>query len=109
MTTQAMNTAAESTAPVPQSVLRLTVNNHPGVLSHVCGLFARRSFNLEGVMIRPIRATEGAHSRMWLLLNEHDKLEQVIRQTEKLRDVIKVEQHALEGSVFEQTDGFFAG
>ena len=107
-----MNAQTDTTAinkATPQSVLRLTVNNHPGVLSHVCGLFARRSFNLEGVMIRPLRSTGGQHSRMWLLLNEYDKLEQVIRQTEKLRDVLSVEQHELEGSVFEKTDGFFAG
>ena len=90
------------------TVLRLTVNNHPGVMSHVCGLFARRSYNLEGIMVRPIRETEGKLSRMWLLLHEEDKLEQVIRQTGKLEDVLSVELHPFAGSVFEQTDGFFA-
>ena len=29
----------------PQVILELAVRNHPGVMSHVCGLFARRAFN----------------------------------------------------------------
>lgn len=89
------------------ALLKLTVNNHPGVLSHVCGLFARRSYNLEGVMVRPVVGGPGHRSRMWLLVNEEERLQQLIRQTEKLIDVISVEQHDLEGSVFEQTQGFF--
>lgn len=89
------------------SLLKLTVNNHPGVLSHVCGLFARRAYNLEGVMVRPIADSESKRSRMWLLVNEEDRLQQLIRQTEKLVDVISVEQHELEGSVFEHTEDFF--
>lgn len=97
----------ETLAPQAKSVLRLTVNNHPGVMSHVCGLFARRSYNLEGIMVRPIADTGGKKSRMWLLLNEEEKLEQVISQTEKLVDVLTIEKHELAGSVFEKTQGFF--
>ena len=89
------------------SVLKLTVNNHPGVLSHVSGLFARRSYNLEGVMVRPLVGETAQRSRMWLLINEEERLQQLIRQTEKLVDVISVEQHDLAGSVFEKTEGFF--
>lgn len=102
-----MGTLAKQTTT--QAVLRLTVKNHPGVMSHVCGLFTRRSYNLEGIMVRPIRESGGQNSRMWLLVNEEEKLEQVMRQTEKLVDVLDVEQHAVAGSVFEETDGFFAG
>jgi acetolactate synthase-1/3 small subunit len=89
------------------SLLKLTVNNHPGVLSHVCGLFARRSYNLEGVMVRPIAGSNSERSRMWLLVNEEERLPQLIRQTEKLIDVISIEQHDMRGSVFEQTEDFF--
>ena len=90
-----------------QSVLRLTVNNHPGVMSHICGLFSRRSYNLEGIMVRRIQGVEGAQSRVWLLLNEVDKLEQVMRQTEKLVDVLTVEEYSFDESVFASTAGFF--
>ena len=100
-------TNEEMTERLQQSVLRLTVNNHPGVMSHVCGLFSRRSYNLEGIMVRPIQGTDGAQSRVWLLLNEVDKLEQVMRHTEKLVDVLTVDRHKLEDSVFAKTEGFF--
>ena len=93
--------------PKTISLLKLTVNNHPGVLAHVCGLFARRAYNLEGVMVRPITGGAPDRSRMWLLINEEDRLQQLIRQTEKLIDVISVEQHELKGSIFEQTEAFF--
>ena len=86
---------------------KLTVNNHPGVMAHVCGLFARRAYNLEGVMVRPIADGSSNRSRMWLLVNEDERLQQLIRQTEKLIDVISVEQSELEGSIFEQTEAFF--
>ena len=70
------------------SVLQLTVRNHPGVMSHVCGLFARRAYNLEGIVCLPLG--NGETSRMLLLVNEDEKLEQVIQQTRKLVDVIDV-------------------
>ncbi len=38
----------------PLVALRLTVNNHPGVMSHVCGLFARRAFNVEAILCTPV-------------------------------------------------------
>ena len=95
------------TAP-EKYVLKLIVNNHPGVMSHVCGLFARRCYNLEGVMVRPIEGEQGKRSMMWLLLNEVDKSKQVVLQTEKLVDVISIERFKLEDSVFAKTDGFFS-
>ncbi len=90
-----------------RSVLKLTVNNHPGVMSHVCGLFARRGYNLEGIMVMPIAGDQGTRSRMWLLVHEEDKLEQVIRQTEKLVDVVTIERHEVSHSVFEKMEAFF--
>ena len=53
-------------AESPQVVLELTVNNHPGVMSHICGLFARRAFNVEGISACPsapaYRAASGSVS-----------------------------------------------
>ena len=43
-------TLAEAPATV---VLRLVVRNHPGVMSHVCGLFHRRLFNVDGIACLP--------------------------------------------------------
>jgi acetolactate synthase-1/3 small subunit len=62
----------------PQVVLELTVNNHPGVMSHICGLFARRAFNVEGILCMPIGT--GAQSRIWLRVTADHRVEQMLRQ-----------------------------
>ena len=69
-------------------VLRLVVRNHPGVMSHVCGLFARRAFNVEGILCVP--AGNGSRSVVLLLVHEDDRIEQVVRQLRKLEDVLDV-------------------
>jgi acetolactate synthase-1/3 small subunit len=71
-----------------KSVLELKVNNHPGVMSHVAGLFARRAFNIEGILCGPV--DDGSRSAMYLLVNEYERLDQVVKQLEKLYDVVEV-------------------
>ena len=68
--------------------IELTVRNHPGVMCHVAGLFARRAFNLEGVFCHKIG--DGAKSRMLLLVNKEDRLEQIIKELRNLYDVLEV-------------------
>ena len=70
------------------SVLRLVVRNHAGVMSHVCGLFARRAFNVEGILCMPVG--NGTRSVVLLLVREDGRLEQVLRQLRKLEDVMDV-------------------
>jgi acetolactate synthase-1/3 small subunit len=70
------------------AVLRLMVRNHPGVMSHVCGLFARRSFNLDGIICLPIG--DGTRSEMLLLVKDDARLAQLVLQLQKLEDVIEV-------------------
>lgn len=72
-------------SPAPRTVLDVLVNNHPGVMSHVCGLFSRRAFNVEAILCLPTNG--GEESRIWLLVNEDAGLEQMIRQMRKLQDV----------------------
>jgi acetolactate synthase I/III small subunit len=79
-------------------VLELKVNNHPGVMSHICGLFSRRAYNLEGIVCVPVKG--GEVSRMWLQVNEELKLEQVIKQLQKLPDVLSVVRHGDGHAVF---------
>lgn len=76
---------------VSTTVLELTVNNHPGVMSHICGLFSRRAYNLEGIVCVPVG--DGKVSRMWLQVDEDLKLEQVVKQVEKLPDVRSILRH----------------
>lgn len=88
-----------------QSVLELTVNNHAGVMSHVCGLFSRRAYNVEGILCLPIG--DGSRSRIWLKVNEDERLEQMVRQLSKLEDVLEVRRHAAEHQVFVRLEEFF--
>ncbi len=80
------------------AVLRLMVRNHPGVMSHICGLFSRRSFNLDGIICVPIG--DGARSEMLLLVKDDARLEQVILQLQKLEDVIEVSRAACDAAAF---------
>lgn len=88
-----------------QVVLELTVNNHPGVMSHICGLFARRAFNVEGILCMPIGS--GEQSRIWLRVNNDHRLEQMVRQLLKLEDVLNVQQHTADHEVFLRLEEFF--
>lgn len=87
-------------------VLELEVNNHPGVMSHICGLFARRAFNVEGILCMPVPNTN--HSRIWLVVFEDQRLEQMIKQVEKLEDVLTVSRHGADHAVLTRLDEFFA-
>jgi acetolactate synthase-1/3 small subunit len=69
-------------------VIELRVNNHPGVMSHVTGLFSRRAFNIEGILCGPVG--DGSTSRVYLLVNEDERLPQVVKQLEKLYDVMEI-------------------
>jgi len=96
--------------PLPQAgfakiVLELEVHNHPGVMSHICNLFARRAFNVEGILCMPM--TDTRRSRIWLLVYEDQRLDQMVRQLEKLEDVLAVRHHGAEHEVFERLENFF--
>ena len=88
-----------------RAVLEIDVNNHPGVMSHVVGLFARRAYNVEGILCLPIG--DGRLSRIWLLLNEDARLPQMVKQVDKLEDVIAVRRHNADHAVFSQLEEFF--
>jgi len=90
-----------------RAVLEIDVANHPGVMSHVVGLFARRAYNVEGILCLPVG--DGRLSRIWLLVNEDQRLPQMIRQLEKLEDVSAVRRHHAEHAVFTDLEAFFQG
>jgi len=91
--------------------LRLTVNNHPGVMTHVCGLFARRAFNVEGILCTPQPGADGAGttSRIWLLVQRDERLEQMIRQVRKLYDVLEVLAFEADAAGLSRMDACMAG
>jgi acetolactate synthase I/III small subunit len=85
------------------AVLRLMVRNHPGVMSHICGLFSRRSFNLDGIICVPIG--DSTRSEMLLLVKDDARLEQLILQLQKLEDVIEVSRAPAMRETFEAIAG----
>ena len=88
-----------------RAVLEIDVNNHPGVMSHVIGLFSRRTYNVEGILCLPVG--DGSCSRIWLLVNEDARLPQMMKQAEKLEDVIAIRRHHADHAVFSELEDFF--
>ncbi|HEX3026230.1 MAG TPA: acetolactate synthase small subunit [Clostridia bacterium] len=69
--------------------LSVLVENRPGVLSKVAGLFSRRSFNIDSLAVGVTEDT--TISRITIVVNGDDyTIEQVEKQLNKLIDVIKV-------------------
>jgi acetolactate synthase-1/3 small subunit len=69
--------------------LSVLVENKPGLLVRVAGLFARRGFNIESLAVGPTEHEE--ISRMTIVVNcEDHPLEQVTKQLNRLINVLKI-------------------
>lgn len=69
--------------------LAVLVENNPGVLARVAGLFSRRGFNIDSLAVG--RTDNPAVSRMTIVVEGDElTLEQVTKQLHKLVDVIKI-------------------
>ena len=69
--------------------LSVLVENKPGVLARVAGLFSRRGFNIDSLAVGPTEHSDV--SRMTIVVNvEELPLEQVTKQLNKLVNVIKI-------------------
>jgi acetolactate synthase-1/3 small subunit len=77
-----------STEPV-HHILSVLVQNRPGVLARVAGLFARRGFNIFSLAVAP--AEDEGMSRLTIVVDvESTPLEQITKQLFKLVEVIKI-------------------
>ena len=77
--------------------ISLLVDNEPGVLSRVAGLFSGRSFNIESLCVA--ETLDPLVSRMTLVTRGDDAVaEQIKKQLNKLINVIKV--HDLTGTEY---------
>jgi acetolactate synthase I/III small subunit len=69
--------------------LSVLVENKPGVLTRVAGLFARRGFNIDSLVVAETEDPE--LSRMTISVDEQDQnVEQVTKQLHKLINVLKI-------------------
>jgi acetolactate synthase I/III small subunit len=72
-----------------QHTLSVLVENKPGVLARIAGLFSRRGFNIDSLAVGPTEHPDV--SRMTIVVNVADSpLEQVTKQLNKLVNVIKI-------------------
>jgi acetolactate synthase-1/3 small subunit len=69
--------------------LSVLVENKPGVLVRIAGLFSRRGFNIDSLAVGPTEHQE--ISRMTIVVNcDEHPLEQVTKQLNKLINVLKI-------------------
>jgi acetolactate synthase I/III small subunit len=69
--------------------ISLLVENKPGVLHRIAGLFSRRGYNIASLTVGPTERPE--YSRMTIVVRLSTKtVEQVVRQVQKLVPVVEV-------------------
>jgi acetolactate synthase-1/3 small subunit len=74
-------------------IISALVENKPGVLAHVAGMFAARAFNIDSLVVG--RTEDPQLSRMTIVVVGDDKvLEQVRKQLAKIVPVVKVQDFA---------------
>lgn len=78
--------------------ISLLVENRPGVLARISGLYARRAFNIESLAVG---TTENhAISRVTLVVDaKKSPIEQITKQLDKLLNVIRIEELKVSSSV----------
>jgi acetolactate synthase-1/3 small subunit len=75
-----------------QHTVSLLVNNKPGVLIRIALVFSRRGYNLESLVVSPTQDPQ--FSRMSLVASgERKTLDQILKQLNKLVDVIHACDH----------------
>ncbi|MGH9090543.1 MAG: acetolactate synthase small subunit [Acidimicrobiales bacterium] len=99
VTGPAVRPAPARPAPARHHVLTVLVENKAGVLARVAGLFSRRGFNIYSLAVAPTDETGtsgyGRFSRITIVVDvESAPLEQVVRQLDKLVNVVAISQLA---------------
>jgi acetolactate synthase I/III small subunit len=72
-----------------QHTLSVLVENSPGVLARVAGLFSRRGFNIESLAVGPTEQEDRSRITLRVDASQHS-IDQVIKQLYKLIEVLKV-------------------
>lgn len=71
-------------------ILSVTVENEPGVLSRVAGLFSGRGYNIDSLNVAPTQ--DATVSRMTIVTRGDDAtVDQIVKQLKKLTNVINVQ------------------
>lgn len=77
------------------------VSNKPGALARIAQVFSRRGYNIESLVVSP--AFDGNFSRMTISCSgDLNGLDQIIKQVDKLVDVLRCIDHTSDGSVIKE-------
>ncbi|MEG1663288.1 MAG: acetolactate synthase small subunit, partial [Clostridia bacterium] len=72
-----------------KQIISILVNNQPGVLSRISGLFSRRGYNIDGLSV--CATEDNRYSRMTITVcGTLQTIKQIVAQLEKQEDVVKV-------------------
>ena len=72
-----------------EHIIGILVDDHPGVMSKLCGLFARRGFNINSIIVGKTDKPGLTHIVISLVADNRT-IEQVEKQINKLIDVVKI-------------------
>ncbi|QLQ15480.1 MAG: acetolactate synthase small subunit [Micropruina sp.] len=70
--------------------LSVLVENKPGVLARIAGLFARRGYNIESLAVGPTEREELSRITVQVGVDDPLALEQITKQLNKLIEVLKI-------------------
>lgn len=71
-------------------ILSVLLENEPGALSRIVGLFSQRGYNIESLTVAP--TDDETLSRLTVITGGDDKvIEQITKQVNKLVDVLKIQ------------------
>jgi len=74
---------------IMRRIISLLLENEPGALSRVVGLFSQRNYNIESLTVAP--TDDATLSRITLTTSgDEHKIEQITKQLNKLIEVVKV-------------------
>lgn len=78
---------------VRHHIISVLVENKPGVLARVSGLFARRGYNIFSLAVAP--TDDDRRSRITIVVDvESAPLEQIVKQLDKLINVLEIDELA---------------
>jgi acetolactate synthase-1/3 small subunit len=75
---------------VNNHTLSVLVENKPGVLARIAGLFARRGYNIESLAVGPTERPDISRITLQVAVSTPQILEQIVKQLNKLVEVLKI-------------------
>ena len=75
---------------IERHTLSVLVENKPGVLARIAGLFARRGYNIESLAVGPTERPDISRITLQVAVSTPQILEQIVKQLNKLVEVLKI-------------------